>query len=719
MPRTVNATVEANFINGLVTEATALNFPENACTDTDNCVFHQKGDVYRRYGIDFEPGYALKDIDRTGKASSSFFWRNAAGLNTKDFLVVQIGSVLYFYSVNNNAVTDGLNASTIDISTFSSAVVTSKCSTYACQYTFGQGVLVVVNPYTDPFYVEYDSGTDSFSATKIDVTVRDTKGIPEGSPLVYNDRPLSLTDTHKYNLWNQGWTETVAAYYTTPNTALNQYIGFTTAHRPIHDYPSNADVWWLFKDANEAFNWTLIDLIKRGNTPAPKGFYTYSAWDIKRSDKVPGVFDESSGEERPRCVAFHAGRAWYAGVQASGYGVKLYYSQTVKDPDFLGACHQINDPTNQYLFSILATDGGVIDILDCGTIVYLYSFQNLLLIFATNGLWVISGNQGIGFTPTDFVVKRISTVPSISSQSFVDVDGSVVWWNNDGIYTVTTANPQIGSVQVVSLTDKTIKTFYNDIPVDNKQWAQGAYNPLTRQVQWVYRYRPITNDTERYEFDRALTYNTITKSLYPWTFPHKDVKVIDVVCIPAYGTGLVDEITRDVDGSITLDVNGEPTVTRTLSTVLSAAVFKYLVVYDDTPAQKLTMAEACDINYVDFKTYDGVGNDFTSYAVSGYALPGKANLTAQESYIKIFCSNQDPSVVTVQGVWDYANSKASGRYTNVQTVQFDEISKRRFFFRKLKIRGKGTTLQLRFASVTGKPFNLSGWARFETIEKAV
>ena len=717
MSRVVNTTVESNFVNGLITEATALNFPENACTDTDNCVFHQKGEVYRRYGIDFEPDFELTTVDRANKASSSFFWRNAAGLNGKDYLVVQIGSILSFYAIDQNAVSQGLMGSTVDFSTFSSAVDTTKCAKHSCQFSFGQGVLVVVNPYTEPFYVKYDPDTDTFAATQIDIIVRDTKGVDEGLGLVYNTRPTVITNKHKYNLYNQGWTEQISAYDLVFMSAYDQWVRMRVSTGD-NDYPSNADVWWLFKDVNDAINYTLFEKIKRGNTPAPKGFYTYSAWNLDRDSIFADVGNNTSGEERPRCTAFHAGRAWYAGVQAQGYGTKLYYSQTVKDPDFLGTCHQLNDPTNQYLFNILATDGGEIDVIDCGTIVSLFSFQNMLLIFATNGVWVVSGNQGVGFTPTDFTIKRISAVPAISSQSFVDVDGTPVWWNNDGIYTVQAANPQIGSIQVSSLTEKTIKDFYNDIPVENKQWVQGAYNPLTRQVQWVYRYRPITTDTERYEYDRALTYNAITKALYPWTFPHKDVRVIDVVCIPAYSTTLTDAPTRLPDGSIYLDGNGEPEITRSLSTALSAAVFKYLVVYEDSPSYKMTLAEACDTSFIDFISYDDEGNDFTSYAVSGYALPGKANQSAQESYIKIFCSNQDPSVVQVQGVWDYSNSKQSGRYTNTQTVQFDEISRRRFYFRKLKIRGKGTSLQLRFSSVSGKPFNLSGWARFETIAKA-
>ena len=54
MARSIGTTVENNFVNGLITEATGLNFPENACTDTLNCIFYDNGKVSRRKNVRFE-----------------------------------------------------------------------------------------------------------------------------------------------------------------------------------------------------------------------------------------------------------------------------------------------------------------------------------------------------------------------------------------------------------------------------------------------------------------------------------------------------------------------------------------------------------------------------------------------------------------------------------------------------------------------------------------
>ena len=42
MPRQQGIAIENSFIKGLITENTALNFPRNAATEQDNCVFDEK-----------------------------------------------------------------------------------------------------------------------------------------------------------------------------------------------------------------------------------------------------------------------------------------------------------------------------------------------------------------------------------------------------------------------------------------------------------------------------------------------------------------------------------------------------------------------------------------------------------------------------------------------------------------------------------------------------
>ena len=72
MPRQTVVSVERDFKGGLITEATGLSYPDNACVDTYNCVFNMLGDVERRAGFDFEFDYESKEIDPTLSVITSY-----------------------------------------------------------------------------------------------------------------------------------------------------------------------------------------------------------------------------------------------------------------------------------------------------------------------------------------------------------------------------------------------------------------------------------------------------------------------------------------------------------------------------------------------------------------------------------------------------------------------------------------------------------------------
>lgn len=713
MPRQVKTEVKNRFIQGLITETTGLQSPENSCEVTDNCVFNFKGNVTRRLGLDFEPNYTTKLYSSEGVVVQSFLWQNAAGLADTNIVVLQIGGILYFYITGQDAVSKGAAASSVDFSIFATGNPL-LCGQAECSFAFGQGYLFVSNPYADPSYVKYDSNTNSFSLFPITVKVRDVKGIYEGAE---NDlRLTTLNDTHKYNLYNQGWAPTATVDYINTWRGSGALIMAGAIGAARSDYPSNADVWWLYKAATyttyEVFDRTLPDRKARGNSPAPKGHYLYNSFNLDRAtvSGIAGITGDSAGSARPRSNAFFASRVWYAGTDAQGFSTKVYFSQVVDDIYKSGYCYQQNDPTNEDLFDLLATDGGVIEILEIGSVVKLFPMQTSLLVFATNGVWSISGNQGIGFTPNDFTVRKVSSIPTLSASSFVEVEGMPMWWNNDGIYTISGFNAA-GAVQIESLTEKTIKGFYNTIPVDNKALARGYYNPLTRQIQWLYRSYLADNTTEKYRFDQALVLNLTTNAFYTWSFPNDSVTVNSILSFKTYGTTYGTLPVVDDNGKPTLDIHGDPITTTGYSTSLKASVFKYLVSYHDGTDFRMTFAEEFDYGFHDFDSLDGTGSDYTSYFLTNGDMDGDAQRKFQHNYIWLYANSG--SEVKVQPLWNYANSSTSGNVGTSQLCVFNEASKSHNF-KKIKIRGSGRILQLKFTSLTGQPFDLSGWSTFIT-----
>ena len=458
MPRTAATSIHNNFTRGLVTESTALNFPEDGCTETYNCVFDEKARVYRRLGIDFESSYGTQTANRAGTVVASYYWKAAAGNGDNALSILQVGSTLYFYLVDTGALSDNV-IDTLDLTTFSPAGAPSP-EENECEFAAGNGYLFVSHPELETFYVEYDEDAETISATQIDIYSRDFIGVDDS--LDIDERPSSLSSEHNYNLLNQGWY--VSFPYSGADTAPRQSVITSWNSQRATDYPANSDIWWLhLRASSDGDPPEFVDFDEvgheRGNSPAAKGHFLLKAFYQDRSDVsgVSGLDVVSSGYYRPSTLAFHAGRVWYGGVTGQKFSNRIYFSQIVEDTEQFGRCYQQNDPTDRDNYDLLPSDGGVIQIQEAGSIIKLFPLDNNILVFASNGIWSITGSEGIGFRANDYTVRKVSSTGALTASSFVDISGYPAWWNEEGIYLASV--DQVGSIQEQSLTDKTIKEF--------------------------------------------------------------------------------------------------------------------------------------------------------------------------------------------------------------------------------------------------------------------
>ena len=698
MPRSVATLVENNFINGLVTEATALNFPENACTATWNCVHTQVGSVSRRKGMEFEDDYTELTVDRSNKAITSYLWQAATGSGDYNFVVIQIGGSLYFYRQTDTlALSPNLKGSTISLASFKVSGA-PDIEGIECQYSSGNGYLFVVHPYCEPFYVSYSVSGDTFSGTAITIKIRDTIGVTDEYGDFVESYPAAISKEYRYNLYNQGWDDYHA-------TAFRAALPF---------YPAKSSVWWLLKDASDNFSPGLETNNKRGASRAPRGRYVLNAFYQDRASldaAFTGIPVVSASYYRPSAIEFFAGRVFYAGVSTDGFSNKIYFSQIIESPTQLGYCYQTNDPTSEFHFDLLPTDGGVINILEVGTIIKLFAVEGALVVFANNGIWTISGSTGVGFAGNDYTVKKISTVPTISSSSFVSVGGLPAWWNIDGLYTLA-VNPGVGTIQVNSLTEKKIKTFYNDsIPDEAKKYARGTFDPVTRVVQWVYRSTSPSIVTERYEYDRILNLNTNTGAFYPWAVPNAAVKINGIVLTQGVGSTTTAALVTSSSGSTVTTGAGDVTVNVVTSSSVSSLI-KYLCSYTSASTYKVTFAECFDDSYLDW-TIQSDGIEYESYFISGYKVHGEGHRKVQPNYITVYCNNDNPTSVYLQVLWDYANTGDTGKWSSRQLIEHLGVSYD-YKKRRLKLRGHGVAYQLKYSSLSGQGFEVIGWATWET-----
>lgn len=761
-------TVENSFIRGLISEATGLSFPKDACTETLNCTFDAKGVVSRRLGIDYEASAnTANTVTRNSSAVTEFLWESVSGDGTRSFLVVQVGTVLHFWNVpSSGALSANKKAFTVDLLNYDVAGATNV-GTRPCQFAAGQGDLFVVHPNCEPFYVSYNPGNDTISVTQITVFIRDLVGIEESIP--FNVRPTSISTKHKYNLWNQGWYVGLSRTFNDTNgqtadpwVPYELWVNYRT-NKMVDGYPSNADVWWHYKNSSDGFSGYIMYI--RGKTPpsspAPKGHFIMKAFQqykgyskVARIDqssgssqatvtlyegvpwlsgdditiegsplaKFNGTFEVSSigtavtydtfvingvpeqtsddasaqegfycflanseaahvtaGTNRPSTVAFYAGRVWYGGTSAQAFNDKIYFSKIIEQPSDYGRCYQINDPTSEDLSDLLPTDGGVISIPDMGNLVKMVPVGQDLLLFATNGIWRISGSEGIGFTANDYSVSKVSSVPSVSPLSFVVIEGAPLFWNNDGIYSMTSEGVQ-------PITDKTIKTWYGNLPASSKANAKGCYNPLNKTILWLYRNTASTTTDNAYEYDRILCLNTLTGAFYPLSI----------------GTG-----------------SGYPTVNGVIVTQYVGAVAsttKFVTTKNTSGTTfTVTFSEERDANYVDWET-PNVGLDFSSYFTTGFKVPGEGLRQQFGNYINVFCNTAANASLKLRAKWDFSNSANSGEWSNEQEVYVSALH-RDTLRRRIKLRGRGIACQLSFRSTAGKPFNLIGWSMMETVNQ--
>jgi hypothetical protein len=770
-PQPSKPVLQNNFVAGLKTEFTGLNFPENACTAASNCVFNRVGNITRRKGIDFETGFSTTPISRFTLGINTFIWRNVGGDGVTEVLVVQVGGTLYFYQYTNATTLIPLSgtklSTTISLSSFV-AFGSSLDVTKECQFTAGNGYLFVFHPSCDPFYCTFASGT--ITANIIQIQIRDFVGIPE--TIADNTRPVSLSAEHQYNLYNQGWSN-ANAYTTTSNQHttgitvgsntfsdvaaslgavngdnVNLYLkdifgrvdqtasGTVTSYsgttlvinvtsasivQPVQNsatwtiykinagllstwftaegnYPSNADVWWTFKNTSGVFApATTVANVTLGG-PAPKGSFLLSAFTQQRStvSGIAGLTDITT-IARPKAGAWFQGRVWYTGVDASfpasgdepftTWTENIYFSQIIQKVQDFGKCYQLNDPTSETLNTLLPTDGGVIVIQGSGSIYKLFPLQNGILAFAANGIWFITGAQGVGFEANNYTITKISGIKSISPSSFIDINGNPAFWNNDAIYMVVPSMQESqaslgqarAGLSVQNLTLPTIQTFFQNIPTDSKKFARGDYNPITGIVQWCYRSTQETDITSRYTFDSILNFNMFTQSFYPWTVDTTSASVQDIKYI---------QYTQ---------LNSPP------------AAFKYLA----TSSSNLTFAEERDsVLWKDWNS-TGIPVNYVSTFTTAYKLDGDYMRKFQPQYLYMFLNNLVSTSFQYRGQWNFSSTFNSGKWSSLQQVNTN-IGEFLGYYRRLRIRGNGIVLQLQVVSTDAMPFDLMGWSILET-----
>ena len=719
--RQLTQKVVNTFVRGLVTERGELTFPPDASVDELNCDLRREGFRRRREAVAIETSNSLSTFTT---ATSDLIWNgtwlNVGGVNDKEYEVVQVGSKLYFYDkVDAPFSGSEVTGQNVDLSSFEFAG-SEGVSNFRCQFASLNGLCVVANPAMDTVFLKEDATTGNITATKIDIFTRDFLYLSDRQELLEELSPDSAADEkRKYDTYNSGWVGEKG------DAALNSYIAAEGA------YPALNLPWFSGKDANGNFSVASWNQIQAGSTLMGNGHFILDFFNKNRNVKGLTTIAPDTEPSRFQTVAAFSGRIFYAGLRSSlNSGTILFSRQldalsnsTSVDSSGLGECYQVNDPTSEELSDVLDTDGGSIQIQEAYNIRKLHVFNNSLFIFAENGVWQIKGIDDV-FRATSFSVAKLTGVGIDGEQSFCSANGIPFWWSEFGIHTIGFDQQSFQAAEN-NISIDTIQTFFDAIDLDKRREVISRYDPINQRIFWMY---PSDGETVKSKYNKVLVLDIPLQAFYPWTISDQASNTNYVVGMIYYtGIGSTQE-TFDVfsAGDDVTTSAGDDVVSDQVGGFDTGSPAIVLLVRDGTTGS-LTMAQFNGEDFLDW----GDAN-YSSFAEAGHDFMGSMTLKKNVLVLDVKCRVTEegftgnetdgyeairPSSVIVKSFWDFATTAANSQqgYRLKGPIVVDSSDLATFPYpetvvsTKLKIRGKGESVRLRFESEQGKDFVLLGF----------
>lgn len=698
------------FVKGLITEAGELTFPENASVDELNCDLFRDGSRRRRKAIVKEDSYQTSSFSITGSTTLSFgVWKNVGNVAGTEYLVIQVGPSLFFYNKGSLPFSGQEVSGSVSLLPYEVSGTDGVAQT-KCQFTSIDGSLVVTSSAMNPIYVKETSGV--ITATEINIRIRDFEWQGDKENYDTSLATASVSDERKYDTQNTGWVGTKGA------AALSTYTSAKSAYPPL-THP-----WYSGKDASGSFSVSEWEEIYAGSSLIGNGHFILDLFSKDRAT-ASGLSGLATETEPSRFVTVEnfSGRVFYAGLTSQKNSGRIYFSRLLEDISEAGDCYQRNDPTSEEISDLLDDDGGVIRIPTAVSIKKLYAFKNSLFVFAENGVWQIKGVDNV-FKPTSYSVSLITDIGILNESSFVAAEGVPFWWSRFGIHTLSFND--FGDGQEQNLSVATIQSFWNSIDSNAKQGVTSAYDPINKKIFWLY---PENGEGVSNKKNRVLVLDITLQAFYPWKFEDQGVSTDYVLGFQFYSGFGSDDAVLDVVTSAGDDVvtsAGDDVISTQTVPFVSASASVVFFVFD-VATSKMTMAFVSGSSFLDWGTAN-----FVSYAVTGYDFIGDLVLQKNAPYIVVYTretetgwsgdeesgySPTNDSSLMVTGYWDFKKlpaSSAQQAYRRGLPILVDSSDLSTFtspasvLMSRLKIRGRGRSLRVRFESEQGKDFIFLG-----------
>ena len=596
------------------------------------------------------------------------------------------------------------------------------------------------------------NGQDYFKIEKIDFKTRDFRYFTTDLKSLYKEESstysIEISDARRYDTYNSGWVSKSTGR-TSGSTELTAYDYYRLQANTSTLFPPLTHPWFSGKNTSDQFDIAEWKKIDGGTSLSGNGHFVLDFFDngsrerevIKADTGITGNFiippsDLSGPITEPinsrwrACEAF-SGRVFFAGLDDPEYGGSIVFSKLIDSREDIGACYQQNDPTSEHLSTLLPTDGGMITIPDADKIQRLYAYQSSIYVFAENGVWQISGVDGV-FKADAYSVNRVSRVGILNAQSFVAADGAPFWWSRYGIHTLST-DPVSGQGAEQNISVTTIQSFWDSIDADAREKVIGKFDPINKRIYWGY---PNKDASPEYKINNFLILDITLGAFYPWKIEDKTSQQYEsfIVGFEFYSGFGSDELVRDVrngtDGADDVVVGSDDVVSTAINyhnTGDPNIILLVSATANQIPSNRLTMGSFSGGDYKDWGE-----TDYTSFAETGYDFVGDAVLKKNAPYLVTYCRVTEtgftgnpqagyeavnPSGLLVSSSFDFRETFSPSQqvYRKKYPVVVDPNNLDLYDYpedvitSRVKLRGHGRSMRLRYESETGKDFILIGW----------
>ena len=332
----------------------------------------------------------------------------------------------------------------------------------------------------------------------------------------------------------------------------------------------------------------------------------------------------------------------------------------------------------------------------------------------------------------------------MSPSSVLSSEEILSYWSESGIQIVTKDDVSLRG-KAENITYQTIQSFYEGISTEAKKNLSAVFDPVSRQVRWLYGEsldnKSFANKELVFDLSLGAFYTSEISNLAANT-PY----LAGYLPLPStiFNTTAQEIVVEGLSYDVVVGTDNVVASARTIDESVKGST-KYLTLVKNSGDSNwsFTFSHYRQADFKDWVTADGVGLDAPCSLLTGFLTAGVPSRDKKTPYLVTHCrlteegftddglGNLTPvgeSSCLVQSQWEWTNSAAAGRWG----TQFQAYRLPRYFgptdatdpfdygftvvTTKSKLRGKGRALSLLFETEAGKDLHLYGWGHTLNIE---